>query len=193
MSHSLYCPAITVYGASSASLDPVFYEAARRVGAEAGRRGIAVVNGGGRAGLMGAVTDGCLEAGGMAIGVIPRFMVERGWQHPALSCIEITETMHQRKQLMADLATGIIALPGGIGTMDELMEIITWRQLGLFKGNIVIFNTDGYWDDLLAMLDTASRRHFMRTVGPDSLWTVTDDPAEAVRIASTPVEHNNER
>lgn len=153
---------------------------------------MAIVNGGGRAGLMGAVTDGCLEAGGTSIGVIPRFMVERGWQHPGLSRIEVTETMHQRKQLMADLATGIIALPGGIGTMDELMEIITWRQLGLFNGNIVIFNTDGYWNEMLAMLETASRRHFMRSTGPDSLWTVTDDPAEAVRIASSPVKPEKE-
>ncbi len=192
MSHPLNCGAITVYGASSASLDHVFYEAARLVGFEAAKNGMAIVNGGGRAGLMGAVTDGCLEAGGTAIGVIPRFMVERGWQHPGLSRIEVTETMHQRKQLMADLATGIIALPGGIGTMDELMEIITWRQLGLFNGNIVIFNTDGYWNEMLAMLETASRRHFMRSTGPDSLWTVTDDPAEAVRIASSPVKPEKE-
>lgn len=187
MSLSLHSPAITVYGASSANLEPIFYEAARRVGAEAARLGVAVVNGGGRAGLMGAVNDGCLDAGGTAVGVIPGFMVERGWQHPGLTHLEVTETMHERKQLMAELATGVIAMPGGVGTMDELMEIITWRQLGLFKGNIVIFNTDGYWNDLLAMLDTASRRKFMRPTPLGSLWTVTDDPEEAVRIASTPV------
>lgn len=180
-------PAITVYGTSSPNLDAVFYDAARQVGAEAARRGIAVVNGGGRAGLMGAVNDGCLAEGGTAIGVIPRFMVERGWLHPDLSRVEVTETMHERKQLMANLATGIIALPGGVGTMDELMEIITWRQLRLFTGNIVIFNTDGYWNDLLNMLATAADRRFMRPDHLSNLWTVTDDPVRAVEIASTPL------
>lgn len=177
---------ITVYGASSSRLDPVFYDAARQIGREAAHRGIAVVNGGGRAGLMGAVNDGCLEAGGTAIGILPRFMVERGWHHPGLSRMEVTETMHERKELMARLATGIIAMPGGVGTLDELMEIITWRQLGLFKGNIVILNTDGYWNELLAMLATAERRKFTRHAHSTKLWTVTDDPVKAVEIASNP-------
>lgn len=179
-----YGQAITVYGASASGLDECFHEAARRVGCEAVKKGVAVITGGGTQGMMGTVNDTVLGAGGIAIGIIPAFMVERGWGHKGLSHIEITENMHARKALMAELSTGVIALPGGVGTLDELMEIITWRQLGLYEGNVVILNTDGYWDDLLSMLNTAEKRGFMRKgVSEDKLWHVTDNPEEAVRLA----------
>jgi len=174
---------ITVYGASARDLDPVFYEAARTLGRYAARQGVAVVNGGGSDGIMGAINDAVLEANGTAIGIIPAFMAERGWGHPGLSRMEVTADMHARKHRMAELADGIIALPGGVGTMDELMEIITWRQLNLFCGPVVILNTDGYWDALLGTLDNARRRGFMRKGLSDDLWIVTDDPVEAVREA----------
>lgn len=175
--------AITVYGASADGLDEVFHTAARRVAEEAVRRGAAVVNGGGTQGMMGSVNDTVLAAGGTAIGVIPRFMVERGWGHKGLSRCEVSEGMHDRKARMAELATGVIALPGGVGTLDELMEIITWRQLGLFDGQVVILNVGGYWDDLLRMLGTAEKRGFMRKGTRGDLWYVTDDPVEAVARA----------
>lgn len=179
--------AITVYGASSSNIDKAYVDAAIEVGRIAAEQGIAVVNGGGKMGLMGAVNQGAIEAGGETIGVIPRFMVERGWHHPSLSRLEITDSMHSRKELMAKLATGVIALPGGVGTLDELMEIICWRQLGLFSGNIVILNVAGYYDNLIAMLKTATDGGFMRPDHLQNLFTVTDSPAEAVAIASTPV------
>jgi hypothetical protein len=179
--------AITVYGASSQNIDKAYFDAAIEIGRLAAQNGIAVVNGGGKMGLMGAVNQGAIEAGGETIGVIPQFMVERGWHHPSLSRLEVTDSMHTRKELMAKLATGVIALPGGVGTLDELMEIICWRQLGLFSGNIVILNVGGYYDNLIAMLRTATEGGFMRPDHLQNLFTVTDSPAEAVKIASTPV------
>lgn len=178
-----YGTAITVYGASAAGLDECFHQAARQLALEAVRLGAAVITGGGTQGMMGTVNDTVLQAGGTAIGIIPRFMVEKGWGHLGLSAIEVTDDMHSRKALMARLATGFIALPGGVGTLDELMEIITWRQLGLYEGNVVILNVDGYWDNLLSMLDTAERRGFMRKGVTHTLWHVTDDPSEAVHLA----------
>lgn len=178
-----YGRAITVYGASASNLSPVFHEAARELAQEAARKGVSVITGGGTQGMMGTVNDTVLSAGGCAIGIIPRFMVEKGWGHQGLSGLEITEGMHERKAMMARLSTGVIALPGGVGTLDELLEIITWRQLGLFEGNVVILNVDGYWDNLLKMLETAEDRGFMRKGARSDLWYVTSDPREAVRIA----------
>ena len=178
-------PAITVYGASAAGLDPVFHQAARRLALEAVRSDVTVITGGGTQGMMGTVNDTVLEAGGRAIGIIPRFMIDRNWGHKGLTAIEVTDGMHSRKARMAELSTGVIALPGGVGPLDELMEIITWRQLGLFQGNIVILNVDGYWNNLLAMLDTATERGFMRKGVEHRLWYVTDNPEEAVCLAVT--------
>lgn len=181
--NSKYGTAITVYGASADGLDPVFHRAARALALEAVRNHITVITGGGTQGMMGTVNDTVLEAGGTAVGIIPRFMVDRGWGHKGLSAVEITDSMHTRKALMTRLSVGVIALPGGVGTLDELMEIITWRQLGLFEGNIVILNVDGYWNNLLAMLDTATNRGFMRKGTCNDLWHVTDNPEEAVLLA----------
>lgn len=174
--------AITVYCASSVTIDESYFKAARKLGAEIAGRGITLVTGAGSMGLMGAVNDAAMSAGGTTIGVIPQFMVDRGWHHKVLSKLEITDSMHSRKKMMADLSVGAFALPGGIGTFEELLEIITWRQLGLYDGNIVIYNVNGYYDNLLAMLDTAIDQKFMK---PDHshLWQVADDATEAVDMA----------
>ena len=174
--------AITVYCASSVTIDEVYFDAASELGTEIAKRGVTLVTGAGSMGLMGAVNDAAMSAGGTTIGVIPQFMVDRGWHHKELSKLEITDSMHSRKKIMADLSVGAIALPGGIGTFEELLEIITWRQLGLYDGNIVIYNVNGYYDNLLAMLDTAIDQKFMK---PDHshLWQVSDDAAEAVDMA----------
>lgn len=178
-----YGTVVTVYGASAAGLEDKFHAAARGLAAEAVRHGVTIVTGGGTQGMMGTVNDTVLEAGGRAVGIIPSFMVEKGWGHKGLSRVFVTDGMHDRKASMATVSKGVVALPGGVGTLDELMEIITWRQLGLYTGNVVILNVDGYWDDLLAMLDTAHRRGFMRKGTEGDLWVVTDDPAEALRLA----------
>lgn len=174
--------AITVYCASSVTIDESYFKAARKLGTEIAKRGVTLVTGAGSMGLMGAVNDAAMAAGGTTIGVIPQFMVDRGWHHKGLSKLEITDNMHSRKKMMADLSVGAIALPGGIGTFEELLEIITWRQLGLYDGNIVIYNVNGYYDNLLAMLDTAIDQKFMK---PDHshLWQVADDATEAVDMA----------
>lgn len=181
---------ITVYCASSTAIDKKYFETARELGAEIARRGITLVDGGGSMGLMGAVNDAAIEAGGRTIGVIPSFMVNRGWHHRRLSRLEITDGMHSRKAKMASMADGVIALPGGIGTFDELLEIITWRQLGLYNGNIVIFNIDGYYDPLLTMLDTAIEQKFMKA-DHRSIWTVVTSVKEAVDAAIEPSKINH--
>lgn len=174
---------ITVYCASSTAVSDSYFEAARRLGTLIARSGLPLITGAGNMGLMGAVNEAAISAGGVTIGVIPRFMVERGWHHTGLSQLIVTDGMHSRKETMASLARGVIALPGGIGTFEELMEIITWRQLGLYDGNIVIYNVDGYYDNLLAMLDTAMERGFMKA-DHSRLWTVATDAAEALAKAS---------
>ena len=173
---------LTVYCASSVTIDEVYFKAARDLGAEIARRGYTLITGAGSMGLMGAVNDAAIAAGGRTVGVIPQFMVDRGWHHRGLGELKITESMHIRKELMASLSSAAIALPGGIGTFEELLEIITWRQLGLYDGNIVIYNVDGYYDNLLAMLDTAVDLHFMKT-DHKRLWTVATTAPDAVVAA----------
>lgn len=171
---------IVVYCASAPDIDDVYFDFARKLGRLIAESGRPVINGGGRAGLMGAVTEGALSAGGEVIGVLPRFMVEKGWDHKGLSRRIITETMHERKSAMAEMSCGAIALPGGVGTMDELFEIITWRQLGLYSGSVVIANVAGFYDNLLAHLQGACDRHFMRGRG---LWSVAETAEDALRQA----------
>ncbi|MCM1449897.1 MAG: TIGR00730 family Rossman fold protein [Clostridiales bacterium] len=176
---------VTIYGASSARIDHVYLDAARQAGYLLASKGIDVVCGGGRSGVMGEAIDGALEAGGAAIGVLPQFMVENGWQHPGLTRMVITPDMHSRKKTMASMSMGAIAMPGGVGTLEELLEIITWRQLGLYHGNVVILNINGYYDPLLEMLGRTIEQHFMN---PDhaSLWSVATTVAEAVEQVTTP-------
>lgn len=111
-------------------------------------------------------------------------MVEQGWHHQQLSELRITDTMHERKQLMADLSEGVVALPGGCGTLEELLEIITWKQLGLYIHPIVILNTNGYFDALIKQLDHAVDEHFMRQQHK-AIWQVASTPDEAVELLYT--------
>lgn len=175
-------PAITVYAASSASLAPVYHSAAEALGRAIADAGATLVYGGGRTGLMGTVADAALGRGGEAIGVIPEFMEKRGWHHSGLSQLHVVPDMHARKKEMLALAHGVVALPGGIGTFEELFEAITWRQLGLFGGNIAIYNVEGYYDPLISMLQTAVEQGFMR---PDHsrLYRVVSTADEAVAHA----------
>ncbi|MDE6802757.1 MAG: TIGR00730 family Rossman fold protein [Muribaculaceae bacterium] len=173
---------ITIYGASSPDIDPRFIEAARRVGELIAGRGVTLVSGGGRTGLMAAAIEGASVSSGATVGILPQFMIDRRWGHPDLGTTISTPDMHTRKRKMASLSGAVIALPGGVGTLEELLEIITWRQLGLYQGNIVILNTLGYYDPLLQMLERSIEMHFMN---PDhrSLWQVAATPDEAVALA----------
>lgn len=175
---------VTVYCASSTQIDECYFEAARRLGMLLAQKEIRIVNGAGSMGLMATVSDAALDAGGKVTGVIPSFMVEQGWHHQQLSELRITDTMHERKQLMADLSEGVVALPGGCGTLEELLEIITWKQLGLYIHPIVILNTNGYFDALIKQLDHAVDEHFMRQQHK-TIWQVASTPDEAVELLYT--------
>lgn len=175
---------VTVYCASSTQIDECYFEAARRLGMLLAQKEIRIINGAGSMGLMATVSDAALEAGGKVTGVIPSFMVEQGWNHQQLSELRITDTMHERKQLMADLSEGVVALPGGCGTLEELLEIITWKQLGLYIHPIVILNTNGYFDALIKQLDHAVDEHFMRQQHK-AIWQVASTPDEAVELLYT--------
>lgn len=178
-----------MFCASSANIDSRYLEAARDLGGLLAREGWRCVNGGGAVGLMGALTDGVLDAGGKVTGVIPKFMVDNGWCYDRLDDVVITADMHQRKQMMSEMASAVIAMPGGVGTLEELLETLTWRQLGLVKVPIIILNTMGYYDPLLAMLHQAIDEGFMKE-SHARLWRVAATPAEAVALLDdiSPVE-----
>ena len=171
---------ICVYSASSTKIDPIYFEAAE----ELAQKHINLINGAGCLGLMCRISDAALAAGGTVTGVIPRFMVEQGWHHKGLTRLIETESMHERKQLMADLSDGVIALPGGCGTLEELLEIITWKQLGLYLKPIVILNTNGFYNPLLEMLQQAISQNFMRKEH-GNIWHVAQTPEEAVNLLYT--------
>ena len=133
---------------------------------------------------MAAVEEGALDAGGDAIGIIPRFMVDNGWLHEGLTDTIVTSSMHERKKIMSQMADAIVALPGGTGTFEELFEIITWKMLGLFVKPIVILNTDHYYDPLLQMLDRTAERNFMNPIFR-KLWSVAMTPEEALSLVDS--------
>lgn len=175
---------VCVYSASSTKIDTSYFQAAKELGHLLAHQHINVINGAGCLGLMRQLSDATLEAGGTVTGIIPRFMVEQGWHHRGLTRLIETETMHERKRMMADLSDGIIALPGGCGTLEELLEVITWKQLGLYLNPIVILNTNGFYDPLLNMLGQAIGQNFMR---PEhgKIWQVATTPEEAVDLLYT--------
>ena len=172
---------VCVYSASSSKIDKVYFEAAGRLGKLFAERRIRLVNGAGSIGLMRSVADAVLENGGEVTGVIPRFMVEQGWHHTGLTRLVEVESMHERKQLMADLSDAVIALPGGCGTLEDLLEVITWKQLGLYLNPIVILNTNDFFDPLLDQLKRAIDENFMRRQHGD-IWHVAATPEEAVEL-----------
>ena len=175
---------ITVYSASSGQVPDKYVRAAQELGEVIAKGGHTLLNGAGRTGLMGATTDACLAAGGRAVGIIPQFMIEQGWQHDGMTELVVTQTMHERKEQMASRADACIALPGGVGTMEELLEVITWKQLGLYLKPIILLNVDGYFDALLQQLERAVEERFMRPQHKD-IWRVARDADEAIRLAET--------
>ena len=175
---------VCVYSASSTKIAPVYFAAAEELGRLLAMRDINLINGAGSIGLMAATSDACLAAGGTVTGVIPQFMVEQDWQHKGLTQLIVTETMHERKQTMAEMSDGVIALPGGCGTMEELLEIITWKQLGIYLNPIVILNIDGFYNPLLEMLQHAIDGNFMRPEH-QNIWQVATSAQEAVELLYT--------
>ena len=175
---------VCVYSASSTQIDEAYFSAARTLGTLLAEKGISLINGAGKMGLMAAVTDAVMQHGGEAIGVIPRFMVEQGWHHTGMSQLLVVNDMHERKQTMAKLSDAVIALPGGCGTLEELLEVITWKQLGLYLNPIILLNTKGYFTPLLEMMQRAVDEHFMR-IQHAAIWRVAQTPEEAVEMLFT--------
>ena len=151
---------VCVYCGSSTGDDPRFAAAARELGTALARAGIGIVYGGGRVGLMGAVADAALAAGGEVIGVIPRFLEEREVAHVEVD-LRVVNSMHERKALMAELSSAFVALPGGFGTFEEYFEIVTWVQLGLTQAPCMLANIHGYFDPLLALVEGAHAQGFI--------------------------------
>jgi uncharacterized protein (TIGR00730 family) len=143
---------LCVYCGSSSQVDPAYREGAATLGRDLAAAGIALVFGGGQVGLMGIIANAALEAGGKVVGVIPRHLDREEVGHRGIQELHVVETMHERKALMFQLSDAFAVLPGGLGTMDETFEMITWRQLGLHDRPIVLVNQQGYWDPLLALL-----------------------------------------
>jgi uncharacterized protein (TIGR00730 family) len=166
---------VCVFCGSSIGANPVYLEAARAVGRTLARRGIGLVYGGGSVGLMGAVADAALAAGGEVIGVIPRALQLRELAHARLTTLHVVGSMHERKAKMAELAHAFVALPGGMGTLEELAEILTWAQLGLHARPCGLLDVAGYYGPLIAFFDRALSEGFLR---PEHhrLLLVADDP-----------------
>ncbi|WP_294473169.1 TIGR00730 family Rossman fold protein [uncultured Bacteroides sp.] len=175
---------VCVYSASSTKIDTVYFKAAEDLGRLLAEHHIRLINGAGSIGLMRSVADAVLDNGGKVTGVIPHFMVEQNWHHQGLTELIEVSSMHERKQKMANLSDGIIALPGGCGTLEELLEIITWKQLGLYLNPIVILNINGFFNPLLEMLERAIDENFMRRQHGD-IWKVAETPEEAVEMLQT--------
>ena len=172
---------LCVFAGSSVGGRPEYAEAARALGAELVRRGLGLVYGGGCIGLMGVLADGVLAADGEVIGVIPRPLVAREIAHRGLTELRVVESMHERKATMAELADGFIALPGGLGTFEETLEILTWSQLGIHRKPVGVLNVAGYYDGLLKLLASAVREEFIKReyVG---LLLFADTPAELLDL-----------
>ena len=180
---------VLVYCASSNLIGPVYTRAASRLGELLAKNGITCVNGAGREGLMGALNDALLQHGGRVKGIIPRFMSDAGWGHDELTELIVTETIHERKALMADTADAVVALPGGMGTLEELAEILTWKQLGLSHHPIILLNVDHYYDPLLAFFDKMISERFMSD-DFRRMWLVADTPEEVISLLQNYPEWN---
>jgi uncharacterized protein (TIGR00730 family) len=170
---------VCVFCGSSEGGRPAYAEAARALGAELVRRELGLVYGGGSVGLMGTIADAVLAAGGEVIGVIPGPLASRELAHTGLTELRVVASMHERKAVMAELVDGFIALPGGLGTLEETLEILTWAQLGIHRKPVGVLNVEGYYDGLLRFLTHAVREAFVR---PEyfALLLFADTPAEVL-------------
>ena len=167
---------VCVFCGSSAGLRPSYVNAAQHLGRTLARRGLSVVYGGAHVGLMGALADGALEAGGEVIGIIPESMMAREIGHTRISDLRVVRSMHERKAAMESLADAFVALPGGMGTLEEFCEILTWGQLGLHRKPCGLLNIDGYYTRLLGFMDHMVEERFLKPAHRE--WIVVEDEPE---------------
>jgi uncharacterized protein (TIGR00730 family) len=173
---------LCVFCGSNPGYDPRFIEAARALGQALAAEGIGLVYGGASVGLMGAVADAAMEGGGEVVGVMPRALAEKEIAHKGLADLRIVGSMHERKALMAELSDGFVALPGGIGTFEELFEVWTWAQLGHHAKPCVLFNIAGFYDGLTTFLDSVAAHGFMKAAHRDMLIVAGTVPALLGRL-----------
>jgi uncharacterized protein (TIGR00730 family) len=173
-----------VYCSSSSEISDIYRDAAAELATLLAKQGINIINGAGNMGLMQTVSDAALAAGGKVTGVIPAFMVERGWCHQGLTKVIEVSSMHERKKTIADLSDAAIALPGGYGTFEELLEIITWRQLGLYHNPVIILNTGGFYDPLIEAFKRAIDEKFIHPEN-SSLWEAVETPENVIDLLRT--------
>jgi len=166
---------LCVYCGTAWGARPVYAQAARELGVLMARRGIEMIYGGGKLGLMGEVADGVLGAGGRVTGVITAHLKDREVAHNGLTRLEVVDTMHERKKRMADAARAFVALPGGVGTMDEMFEMLAWSQLAIHDHPVGLLNVDGYYDHLLAWMGAAAAEGFLR-VDLEQALVVSPEP-----------------
>ncbi len=172
---------VCVFCGSAPGARPSYSKAAEDLGRALAERSITVVYGGGRLGLMGIVADAALKAGGRVIGVIPRMLIERELAHPGLTRQHVVTTMHERKTLMAEMSDGFVGLPGGMGTFDELVEIVTWAQLGLHAKPVILANIENYFAAMYGMLDYAVQEGFV-TAESRARWRNADSVTRVMQI-----------
>jgi len=178
---------VCIYCASSTSIDKKYITAAESLTEELIKNGYGIIYGGGEVGLMGAVANKTLSLNGHITGIIPEFMVEVEWAHKGVKNMIQVKTMAERKAKLVEGVSAVIALPGSTGTLDELIDILSLKKLGQFTKPVVIVNSFGFYDNLLALFDKMIEEHFMR---PEhrNLWTVIDDPKEIIRAIDTAPE-----
>ncbi|MGD0683080.1 MAG: TIGR00730 family Rossman fold protein [Terracidiphilus sp.] len=172
---------VAVFCGSANGNNPAFVAEARALGAAIAAAGLGLVYGGASAGLMGTIADAALAGGTEVIGVLPAVLMRKEIAHPRLTRLEMVETMHQRKARQVELADAFLVLPGGYGTMDEMIEVVTWAQLGMHTKPCILINTAGYWDGLLAFLDTAVAAGFVKAKNR-GLVQVAANAQEAVKM-----------
>ena len=169
---------LCIYCASSPDIDIKYKQAAQEAGRLCALNGWQLINGAGSEGLMGATTDGCQQVGGKVLGIIPQWMIERGWLRQGLDKVITVDTMAERKQMFRDLSDAILVLPGGYGTMEELFETLTDKQMGHFLKPIVILNQDGFYDKLIQFPQFCHKEHFLRRASDLDLFTVINNVDE---------------
>jgi uncharacterized protein (TIGR00730 family) len=174
--------AVCVYCGASSGHDPVHAEAARALGREMAQQRLALVYGGGHVGLMGIIADAVLDAGGEVTGVIPKALMDTEVGHDRLTRLMVVKDMHERKALMAELANGFIAMPGGIGTLEELFEAMTWAQLGFHEKPVGLLNVNGFYDKLLAFLSQLEQEGFLRAEHKNLLINESEPSALLERL-----------
>ena len=170
---------VCVYCSSSSKIDKIYFEATEKLAKEFIKENVQVVYGGGGNGLMGHLADTIIDNGGNIKGISPKFMQDIEWTHKRLTDLELVNTMHERKTKFLENIDAVVALPGGCGTLDELIEAITWKRLGIFTKPVVIINTNGFYDPLQEMLERCVSQNFMDKRHLE-MWSIVEDPTEVL-------------